>query len=273
MDAWDEWIGREERRTDVVTDSLLARFHATIGGTQGDIALPGLHWCLCPPDAPMDELGEDGHPAKGGFLPPIPLPRRMWAASELQFRAPIRSGAQIERISKIVSVSEKTARSGRLAFVEVDHITVSDGIEAVRERQTLVYRGPAADPMPLPAAGAVDLSNWPVVQTLAPDPVLLFRYSALTFNSHRIHYDLPYSRDIEDYPALVVHGPLIASFLLDLAAHEIGAPAAFSFRALSPAFADQPLHLAARPEANGLALRAFGNDGRIVMEAGARIGV
>ena len=269
MTDWSAWIGREERRSDRVTDAALARFRATIGGAQGEHAPPGFHWCLCTPDAPMDELGEDGHPKKGGFLPPVPLPRRMWAASELGFRAPIPKDAEIERVSTVASIEEKQGKSGLLVFVEVDHVTSADGKVAVRERQSLVYREAARAPMELPRASGAELSAWPVTRSLSPDPVLLFRFSALTFNSHRIHYDLAYAEDEEGYPGLVVHGPLTATLLLTLAAEELGEVKRFSFRGLSPAFAGQPLHLAARSEGKGLAMEAIGGDGRTVMQASA----
>ncbi len=273
MSEWDEWIGREERRGDVLTQGLIDRFRATLGGGTdgpGNIAPPGLHWCLCLPDAPMEELGPDGHPKRGGFMPPIELPRRMFAASDIRFVAPLAAGAAIERISTIASVTEKSGKTGKLAFVEVDHVTLADGAEATRERQTIVYREAPTEPMPLPETGSADLGEWPTTRTIEPSETLLFRYSALTFNTHRIHYDLPYAQDEEGYPGLVVHGPLTASLLMQLAVEEIGAPLSrFAFRAKSPAFAGQSLHLCARKEGQGMALAAIGDDGRIVVEAEA----
>ncbi|MBC2776043.1 FAS1-like dehydratase domain-containing protein [Parasphingopyxis marina] len=271
MAALEDWIGREERRGDRVTGGLLHRFRATIGNPPEPAVPLGLHWCLCTPDTPMADLQEDGHQRLGTFLPPIGLPRRMWAGSAIRFFAPIAASAVIERVSTVASVAEKTGKSGALVFVEIDHLIRADGIDAVQERQTLVYRETGTAPISLPVTGTADLSDWPVCRSLIPDEALLFRYSALTFNTHRIHYDLGYVRDVEGYPGLVVHGPLIATLLLDLATREIGAEAigAFSFRATSPAFAGQPLHLVAREADTGLALAALGDDGRFVMEAGA----
>ena len=269
---YDAWIGREERRSDVLTPGLLDRYRATLGddGPSNNLAPPGLHWCLCLPDTPMAELGPDGHPKRGGFMPPIPLPRRMFAASDIAFLAPLEAGAEIERVSTIASITEKSGKTGQLVFVEVEHLTLADGAEAVREQQTIVYREAAIGPIPLPETGSADLSAWPVTHMVEPAETLLFRYSALSFNAHRIHYDAPYAHDEEGYPALVVHGPLMASLLMQLAAEEKGEPLKrFAFRAKSPAFAGQPIHLCCRAEREGMALAVVGDDGRTVMEAGA----
>ncbi len=266
----DDWIGRQEIRRDVVTKGALARFAATVGAIDGEAAPPGFHWCLCLPDAPVDALGEDGHPARGGFLPPVPLPRRMWAASEVEFVAPIVVGATVERLSTIAAIEQKDGRSGALVFVGIDHLIRADGVDAVRERQTLVYRE-VSPPMALPATGQADLSAWPATRTVRPEAPLLFRHSALTFNSHRIHYDLPYARDVEGYPGLVVQGPLLASLLMKLALEQTGGRrlARFAFRGVSPAFAGQPLHLAARTGGDSITLAAIGDDGRQVLNAEA----
>ncbi len=271
MADWSEWIGKEEQRDDAVTQGLIDRFHATLGSeATGPIAPPGLHWCLCLPDTPTGELAEDGHPPKGGFLPPIPLPRRMWAASSLRFDLPLRTGDAIERTGRIVSIEEKTGRSGPLAFVTVDYETSANGRLAVTERQTVVYREPPAEPAPLPPASGADLSDRESVRTIVPDEAMLFRFSALTFNSHRIHFDLPYARDVEGYPALIVHGPLTASLLLDVAAAH-GPLAEAEVRAMAPAYCGQALHLCARKDGNGLALEAVAADGRTIMTAKATL--
>ncbi|QNQ10793.1 FAS1-like dehydratase domain-containing protein [Sphingomonas alpina] len=264
------WIGREARATDMVTAGAVARFRATIDRPgDGPAAPPGFHWSLCLPDTPTDALGEDGHPLKGGFLPPIDLPRRMWAGSEVRFLRPIAIGAAIERVSTIAAIREKQGSSGPLAFVEIDHLTRADGADAVSERQTIVYRAASTEPMPLPATGGAELNGWDRQRTLTPGAALLQRYSALTFNSHRIHYDLPYATGVEGYPGLVVHGPLIATLLLDLVAQHIGPDAigGLSFRALAPAIAGQALHLLARADGDAIELAAQRDDGSVAMRA------
>ncbi len=270
---WQEWIGREQVQHDVLTPALLARFRATFDSTDvGDIAPQGIHWCLCTPEAATGELDIDGHPRRGGFLPPIPLPRRMWASSTLSFHAPISVGALVTRRSTIASVENKTGGSGALVFVKVAHDTLCDDALAVREVQTIVYREATTVPASAHAPDDKDetvRSSWH--RSLTPTVPLLFRYSALTFNSHRIHYDAPYATGVEDYPGLVVHGPLTATLLLDLAARELGANrlTRFSFRGLAPAFADAPLHLSGIPDGNALALSAQNGAGREIMSATA----
>ena len=210
-----------------------------------------------------------------GFLPPIPLPRRMWASSATEFLTPVPIGSFFERVSRIASIAEKEGSSGKLAFVNIEHETLVNQNIAVRETQTLVYREAAEPDAPLspPEQGAesFDKSAWDAVRTLSPDPRLLFRYSALTFNTHRIHYDAPYAREVERYRGLVVHGPLTASLLLQLAAKELGENAVrrFEFRGVSPAIVNEPLHLALRRGEDGYELGAFADDGRQVMKASA----
>lgn len=278
---WSDWIGRSETRTDRIDPGLLVRWCATLDRDlpAGPDVPQGLHWCLAVPDAPTAALGEDGHPRRdagsAGLLPPIPLPRRMWAGSSVEFLAPLPAGAQIERASSLRSIQRKTGGSGTLVFVEVAHDTRADGVVAVREVQSIVYREAApagAPPVPSPAAADAefDPAPWPIVRTIVPGEALLFRYSALTFNSHRIHYDLPYATGEEGYRGLVVHGPLTATLLLDLAARHWGddALAGFSFRGTSPAIAGEPLHLALRDDGT---MGAFADDGRQVMEATATL--
>ncbi len=281
MGEWDAWIGRTERRVDRADAGLAARWQATFDrAAPADGTMPqGFHWCLCTPDAPTSALGADGHPLRDGspdsFLPPVPLPRRMWAASKLEFVAPIVLGAAVERRSSVAAITEKQGASGALVFVEVAHETLSDGLVAVRETQSVVYRdAAAAGSPPVPPAlaeGAFDPDPWTAHRALTPDEALLFRYSALTFNSHRIHYDLPYATQGEGYRGLVVHGPLTASLLLDLAQAELGDNAlkSFAFRGLSSAICGDALHLVMRGERGALELAAFAADGRQVMAASA----
>jgi 3-methylfumaryl-CoA hydratase len=267
-----DWIGREMVQHDVLTAGLLARFRATLDSAEaGECAPQGIHWCLCLPDAATGALDIDGHLRRGAFLPPVSLPRRMWASSTVTFHMPITVGAAIERHSAIADVAEKKGVSGRLVFVSIDHETQADGVLAVRERQTIVYReAETAPPAPL-GSGEPDLAKQQWHRSLVPSAPLLFRYSALTFNSHRIHYDRPHAMDVERYRGLVVHGPLMATLLLDLAARELGANALtrFSFRGQSPAFADELLHLVGRADGTAVALAALGSDGRVVMSAEA----
>lgn len=280
---YDAWIGREVRARDRLDEGLADRWLATF-----DLARPhppimpqGIHLALCTPEAPSATLGEDGHPARddspGSFLPPFPLPRRMWASSKMHFHAPIAIGAVIERTSRVVAISEKQGSSGPLAFVDVSHETRSNGTLAVVETQSIVYReeakgGLELSPPPLNDA-KFEPAGWDAHRTLTPDARLLFRYSALTFNTHRIHYDAPYAEQVERYRGLVVHGPLIASLLLQLAASELGANRlrSFAFRGLSPAIADEPLHLVMRKSEAGYDLAAFADDGRQVTQASATV--
>jgi 3-methylfumaryl-CoA hydratase len=273
MADWNDWIGRTQEQTDLLTPALLARFRATIdSGDTGNVAPQGIHWCLCLPDAPTADLGEDGHPRKGGWLPPIPLPRRMWASSKVIFHAAIHAGDAITRRSIITSISEKSGSTGSLIFVDIGHETFANSTLAVTEHQTLVYReAPTAPPTPRAPDINQDMSEWHWHRSFTPSEALLFRYSALTFNSHRIHYDAPYAIGAERYRGLVVHGPLTATLLLDLAGRSLGTNRLkqFSFRGQSPAFAGEPLHLVGKAASDTIALAAMGDDGRIIMSGDA----
>jgi 3-methylfumaryl-CoA hydratase len=275
---WSEYIGRSVSQEDILTPAMLTRFNATIDSSfTGDVAAQAIHWCLCTPEANTLQLGEDGHPRRSdnpeSFLPPIPLPRRMWASSQVQFHAPISVGAAIERTSSIASIIQKSGSSGPLVFVDIRHVTNADGKPAVTETQTIVYREVStAPPTPL-GKGSADLTGWQWHREIMPSEALLFRYSALTFNSHRIHYDTPYAVNEEQYRGLVVHGPLTATLLLDLAQRELGVNTlkSFAFRGQSPAFVGETLHLVGRQDAGDIKLVALGSDGRIVMSANASI--
>lgn len=283
MNDWNSWLGRSEVRIDWVEQGHARRWLATLDRAEpADGAMPqGFHWCLCLPDAPTASLGDDGHPvrddAPASLLPPFPhLPRRMWASSKVEFLAPIRLGAAIERRSTVQAIEAKHGGSGELVFVTLLHETLGDGTLAVREEQSLVYRAAAASEAPLspppPGEGRFDPGHWQAHRLVVPGEALLFRFSALTFNSHRIHYDLPYARDVERYRGLVVHGPLTATLLLDLAQSELGDNGlkAFAFRGLSPAICGADLHLVMRKADDGWELGAFAADGRQVASASAR---
>lgn len=281
MGEWEGWIGREEQRGDRAGAALLERWCATLDRDvpDGDALPQGLHWCLATPESPTAALGLDGHPRRedspGSFLPPVPLPRRMWASSRLEFVAPLRLAEAITRVSHVSSITEKQGGSGRLVFVEIAHETSGESGPCVREVQSVVYRdapGPGTPPAPPPLSNeAFDPAAWAAHRMIVPTEPLLFRYSALTFNSHRIHYDAPYARSEENYRGLVVHGPLTATLLLDLARRELGENAlkTFAFRGLSPAICGEALHLVMRGSGAGIELGAFARDGREVMRASA----
>lgn len=280
MAVWQDHIGKRMTQSDVLTAALAQRHAATLDlPLPPHAALPGIHWCLCLPDAPTAQLGEDGHPRRDiadSFLPPIPLPRRMWASSSVELIAPLPIGATVERASTIATIAEKTGSSGLLVFVAVEHETTVDGAVMVKETQNIVYRdGSTAAPAfiaPRTDDAPIDPSIWPHSRRLIPSQAQLLRYSALTFNAHRIHYDLPYARDVEGYAGLVVHGPLTATLLLNHAADMAGQPIRhFSFRGASPAFCGEPLTLAAKQDGSALSLTAFNGLGQVVMTAEATL--
>ncbi|ALH81775.1 FAS1-like dehydratase domain-containing protein [Sphingopyxis macrogoltabida] len=283
MSDWQDWIGRIETRRDRIDEAAAARWLATLDrAAPADGSVPqAYHWCLCLPDAPSAILGADGHPVRAdsddSFLPPIPLPRRMWAASKVEFLAPLRPGQSVIRTSRVAAITEKQGGTGKLVFADVAHETRGDGTLAVRETQSIVFREPApagAPPAPPPPGDdGFDPSGWDAHRMLFPSEALLFRYSALTFNSHRIHYDLPYATEEEGYRGLVVHGPLTATLLLDLAQREYGDNRlkSFAFRGVSPAICGDPLYLSLRGQNGGLELGAFAADGRQVMQASATL--
>lgn len=242
IDHLSQWIGRSETRTEQITSFPATALAATLNRhdppfVPGSVLPPLWHWLHFLPISPLNETGPDGHPARGGFLPPVPLPRRMWAGSRLTFHKPLRIGEAARRLSTVTSVEQKAGKSGDLVFVTVRHEIGGEDGPAISEEQDIVYREAALpgapEPKPVPAPAK---AGWSF--TIVPDPVLLFRYSALTFNSHRIHYDLDYVTREEGYPGLVVHGPLIATLLLDglARAHPHVTVSGFSFRAMAPTF-------------------------------------
>ncbi len=254
--AWlRQSIGRTMQDEDVVTPRLVNEFRATLAPhlaavNEGEAPL-AIHWCLAPPAAAMRSLGPDGHAAKGEFLPPVPLPRRMWAGGSVETLAPLRLGDIVQRTSIIDDVSIKEGRSGTLCFVAVRHEIATDRGLAIRERHDIVYRDLPANS----STSAAELNSQPekpradLVWEVETSPVLLFRYSALTFNGHRIHYDHPYVTEIEGYGGLVVHGPLQASLLFNLAATLGGsAPRRFDYRGVAPLIVGEPLRICGKRE-------------------------
>ena len=269
IDHLRTWIGKQDRQTDIITPELLKRFNATLGGYANfNTELPlGIHWCLAQPSVARDSLGEDGHPAKGGFMPPVPLPRRMWASSKIQFNEAPSIGVSVEKISTIADVVLKqSAASGSLVFVHVDNEYVQDNKSLIEDRQIIVYRTPSAFKQTDPK----DPQNSNYSFSIVPDSTLLFRYSAMTFNGHRIHYDQNYVTDVEGYPGLVVHGPLTATLLMNIA--QASQPnktlRKFEFRGTAPAFVDQTLELLVKDDA-AKSLEARNHHGALIMSASA----
>jgi 3-methylfumaryl-CoA hydratase len=245
LDHLRQWIGRSEEKNDIVTAHLVRGLRATlfmdIGDPKpGDAAPSTAHWCLAQPVYPMSQLGPDGHPTRGGFLPPVPLPRRMWAGGELEFIEPLRVGDEMKRSSRISDVTIKTGSTGALCFVSVQHEIYSPRGVAIRERQDIVYRDVApAGQSAAPAKSAAPPAPAKHRKSHMADEVLLFRYSALTFNGHRIHYDRDYVTTVEGYAGLIFHGPMQAAFLVEFAAklHGGSAPKKFAYRGVQPLFA------------------------------------
>jgi 3-methylfumaryl-CoA hydratase len=275
--GWIEWIGRTETRSDQVTAAPMAGLAATLDRDDpypepGDPVPPLWHWLFFLPRDRGSDLGPDGHRRRGGFLPPSVLPRRMWAGSLFEFIDPLRVGDQVTRLSRIVNVQEKDGRSGPLLFVRVRREISSPRGLALVELHDIVYRdhprpgnaGPQREPAPVDAAWS---------RRIDTDAALLFRYSALTFNGHRIHYDWRYATESEGYPGLIVHGPLVATLLLDLLGRNTGDAelAAFSFRAVCPLFDTGPFWVCGQPqdEPKTVDLWARGEGGELALSARA----
>ena len=283
IDQLRRWIGRTEETTDVVTAAPLACLAATLDRDDpepvaGDPVPPGGHWLYFLPRTRHSDLDVNGHAKKGDFLPPVPLTRRMWAGGRITFAGPLRVGDEIRRRSEVADISAKEGKSGPLVFVLVRHEISGPEGPAIVEEHDIVYRGappegartkatvsPTADP----PRGAV----WQ--RAINPDPMLLFRYSALIFNGHRIHYDRDYVTREEGYPGLIVHGPLIATLLMDLCRRENPkAPLSrFDYRARGAIFDNGPFTVAGSPEDGGkAALWALDHDGAVAMTAEAEFG-
>jgi len=277
MNDLTAWIGRTETLHDTLHPTPVAALHATFDHPDALVEvgtpLPPLwHWLYFLPLHRQSEIGPDGHARRGGFLPPVPLPRRMWAGSQLQWLAPIRVGDQVSRTSTIADVSTKTGRTGALVFVKVRHEVRCNGAAgpALVEFHDIVYReAQRPDDVPPPPQAAPTDAAWR--RELVPDDVLLFRYSALTFNGHRIHYDRRYVTEVEGYPGLVVHGPLIATLLLDLLQRERpdARVTGFQFKALRPTFDGRPMSVNGQPSADGRSVRLWASDheGWLTMDA------
>jgi 3-methylfumaryl-CoA hydratase len=274
--AYEAWIGREEERTERLLASVAASMAATLDLERaprvGDALPPGWQWLFFNPVERRSALGTDGHPRLGGFLPPIESARRMWAGSRVRYLADLPIDTQAMRRSRILKIENKTGKRGSLWFVTVQHVISCDGTPRISEEQDIVYRdsvAPGAESSPA-AQRHEGVPQWS--RSIEPDTTLLFRYSALTFNGHRIHYDRAYAREQEGYPDLVVHGPLTATMLQQLALdHGAGrALARFDFRGVTPLFAGRAFQLEGRQAEDGsLALWARGPEGELAMSATA----
>ena len=271
------WIGNTETVDDEITLAPAVSAAALLDDTEtvfevGSLLPPVWHWFYFLPKAPQSKLGPDGHPERGGFMPPIELPRRMFAGARMRFVGPLVIGKPASRTAEIRKVSEKSGRSGNLAFVTVGYTIRQDGKVCIEEEQDIVYREPGAKvPAPVPAAlPPVAAGSW--TRTVTPDPRLLFRFSAVTFNGHRIHYDRGYAMEVEGYPGLVVHGPLTAILLMELVRHHAGRPAAaFEFRGQAPLFDLAPFRVVGTPQGSRVTLEAHGPDGKTAMTATAEL--
>ena len=278
------WIGRSETVEDLATATPYAALAATLDRPEPDanvrpaagVALPPLwHWLYFLPLSMQSGIGPDGHARRGGFLPPVPLPRRMWAGGDFDFRDTLRIGNRLTRTSTIVDVNEKNGRTGALTFVKVRHEIFRNGADAAAlvEHHNIVYRdAPRPDDVAPPPLAAPAQSDWR--RDWRADDVLLFRYSALTFNGHRIHYDRKYVTEVEGYPGLIVHGPLIATMLLDLLRTSLPAARvkAFAFKAVRPTFDINPFSVHGQRQADGT-VRLWGRDheGCLTMDATATL--
>ena len=275
------WIGRTESVEDIVTATPCAALSALLDRpperpVPGTPLQPLWHWLYFLPLHRQSEIGPDGHARRGGFLPPVPLPRRMWAGSQFEFHAPLRVGDAVTRLSTIEEVSSKRGRTGALVFVKVRHEVRANGAAepVLVEHHDIVYRearqSDDVEPAPQPGeAGA------PWQRDIVPDDVLLFRYSALTFNGHRIHYDRKYVTEAEGYPGLIVHGPLIATLLLDLLRTHLpdASVQSFRFKAVRPTFDLHPFRVNGAPQSDGKTVRLWAQDheGWLTMDAVATL--
>ena len=273
---WDKWLGHTTQADDTVTTAPLRLMAATLDRNADSIVTAPLrplwHWLYFLPGERQSNIGADGHPRRGGFLPPVNLPRRMWAGGRLKFLKPLHPGSAIRRVSRIDSVEGKEGRTGALVFVKVVHeISDASGL-AIREEHDIVYRDLPAPGTPA-AASKPAPSGEQFSRVIVPDPVLLFRYSALTFNGHRIHYDRSYVTQEEGYPGLVVHGPLIATLLLEelQQAHPQARIESFEFKAVSPLFDTASFTVCGRVEGNTAQLWARGPEDQLAMQASAQL--
>jgi len=269
---WTDWVGRSETVFDVAGPTPARAMAATLGRDPSGAFphgadLPAIwSWLYFLPLAPMGEVGPDGHPKRGGFLPPIDLPRRMWAGSRCTVHGPIRIGDALRKTSTLTAISEKSGKAGPLVFVTVRHEVSAEGRAALTDEQDIVFMNIPAKWEP-PALSPLPDCAWS--EAVAVDPVFLFRFSALTFNGHRIHYDRPYATQVEQYPGLVVHGPAQAILLFDAATRRAPErrPASFAFRGVRPLFDFDSVTVNGKPRDDGGVDLFTAADGAIGMQA------
>lgn len=275
---FSSWIGRSEEVVDALSVTPAMAAQATFDLQEpalsaGDgLPLPW-QWFYFLPRAAQSALGDDGHPQRGGFLPPIPYPRRMFAGARMRLHQPLRVGVPAVRLATIRDVVLKSGKTGPLAFVTVAYRFSQEGSLCLEEEQDIVYReagaalaAPQFKPLAEPPPG-----SW--ARTVQPDTRLLFRFSALTFNAHRIHYDRAYAHDVEGYPGLVVHGQLTAVLLMQLVRENTQRPVlSFSFRGVAPLFDLGPVQLVAAPDGDTVELKALGPDGQAALVATVTLG-
>ncbi|MBF0289223.1 MAG: acyl-CoA dehydrogenase [SAR324 cluster bacterium] len=273
-----DWIGSKETREDIIGLSHALSADATFNQTieslhEGDVLPPLWHWFYFLPQVPSSKISQDGHPERGGFLPPVELPRRMFAGGRLKFHSPLIIGKPARREGEVLKVTEKSGSSGQLVFVTVQYQVYQAGELCIEEEQDIVYKEAGGKvPAPIPVDQMPELPSGSWSQTIVPNQVLLFRFSALTFNAHRIHYDRPYAMNEEGYPGLVVHGPLTAVMLAEFAQRNSKKTlSGFSFRGRAPLFDMHPFRLIGTLEEGKVNLQTQGPDGKTSMTATAEL--
>jgi len=270
IESYRHCVGRSLVETDTVSVDVIRRIAAALDASWNHSAPlePMWHYGLFPSTIPTAQLASDGHAPRGPFMPPVRLPRRMFAGSDIRFLGELKVGREAVRRQSIASVDHRRGRSGELVFVGVRSTVTQDDVACIEEEQTIVYRAAGARVAPVTAAPQAPLQSDEQSRDWKPTTVELFRFSCATFNSHRIHYDLRYAMDEEGYPGLVVHGPLTATRLCEFGEAIAGRrPASFAFRGEAPLFVDQPLRLVGRIDGSHYALRALRADGNVAMSA------
>jgi 3-methylfumaryl-CoA hydratase len=271
MEDLKDCIGRTMERCDIISERMIAEFEATLSPhlfANGSVPL-GVQWCLSPDVVAPEEIGGDGHPKLGAFLPDVGLPRRMWAGGEVTFHDNFKAGDLVKKHSEIVDVSFKEGKSGKLCFFKINHRYSVSGRLIVAERQDVVYREAVAAGKVVAQPAVSPLGK---VWRVEPTSTMLFRYSAMTFNGHRIHYDDPYARNVEGYEGLVVHGPMQATLMLNLAASVLGcAPRIFSYRGVSPLILGEPFVVDALKIDGAINLQTLSSSGVVAMTGQALV--